>query len=283
MMKKTLYTLSLFLIFACNTKQNEAKIDKNFSLPKDDSEIKKFEQNFDGTWGLTNYFDSIIKNKELAKYRVQPPTWFAILLRIKNDSLTSFGSLIENEKSINLKSDTLTHFDTYGGKWSLTKSGENLILKQFPNQKNIDSTTYIYCKRNDLRLLTQEMDKVHKISSNITEHFNLKLFSGNYTNKKTNKEVVFKKNGQLTGIDNFDSYEVRNYFGTLHPHNNLDVITFIDSSTNEYKQLNWKFNNDVLTLTEFIPEIVNRFGKKTPTDNFVLGKKKIELKAMKKH
>ncbi len=233
-----------------------------------------------GTWGLTNYFDTIIVNKALAKFRLQPPTWFGIVLQINNDSLISYGSLVEIEKQLNLKSDTLVIFDSYGGRWDLIKREELLLLRQSPNQNKKDTTLYIYSKRNDLAFITQNMDRFNKIGNNVTKYFNEKLFAGSYQNTKGNKDVIFKSDGELVGFEKYDTYQVRNYFGTLHPHKNLDVITFSNSTTKESKQYNWKFKNEQLTLTEFIRETIIYNGKKVITDDYILGTEKFKLNTL---
>ncbi|WP_299365918.1 hypothetical protein [Winogradskyella sp.] len=50
----------------------------------------------------------------------------------------------------------------------------------------------------------------------------------------------------------------------------MDVITLINSQSKEHRQFNWKFENEELTLTEFIQD-----GK---TNNFLLGNNKIVFK-----
>lgn len=90
--------------------------------------------------------------------------------------------------------------------------------------------------------------------------------------------MIFGENGQLFGINGFDSYEVRNYFGTLHMHKNLDVITFKNKENNNYKQYNWIFSDDELLLTEFVYEKVTYDGKTYDGDYLILGKEKIKLK-----
>lgn len=124
------------------------------------------------------------------------------------------------------------------------------------------------------------MDRFHKIGSNVTKYFNEKLFAGNYLNG--NKKVVFKPNGELIGFEKYDTYQVRNYFGTLHPHKNLDVITFSNSTTNKSKQYNWKFDDGQLTLTEFISETIIYNGEEVITDDYVLGSEKFKLNTLSK-
>lgn len=283
MMKNIIYILGIVFISGNSNSNNDLlEIDIKGNDITDSIIINQTEFDLNGTWGLTNYFDTIVKYKELAKFRLQSPTWFGIVLQINNDSLISYGSLIEIEKLLNSKSDTLAILDSYGGKWDLIKNEELLLLRQSPNQKKKDSTLYVYRKRNDLAFITQNMDRFHKIGSNVTKYFNFKLFAGSYQNIKDNKEVVFKPDGALIGFEKYDTYQIRNYFGTLHPHKNLDVITFSNSTTKVSKQFNWTFKNGQLKLTEFIRESIIYNGEKVITDDYVLGSEKLILNTIGK-
>ncbi|WP_299443156.1 hypothetical protein [uncultured Aquimarina sp.] len=250
----------------CNSKQKKERVE--LQTPK--SNVSELN----GVWGLNNYFDNILADKQIAKYRLQPPTWFAILLEIKNDSLKSYGSIIELNYKLNYNSDTLAVFNSFGGKYALFKEKDKLLLTQFPNQERIDSTKYVFGKRNDLKSLLENQDRVHKISSSITNYFNENLIAGTYANLKSSTNVIFEKNGKLKNFKDFDKYEVRNYFGTSHPHKNMDVVTLVNSMSKERKQFNWKFENEELILTEFVRD--------NKTDYFLLGNNKIVLK-LKNH
>lgn len=276
MMRNTILILITCILLGCNSRQGKTK----FELTN--TELNDSKSNLNGIWGLNNYFNKILSDKEIAKHRVQAPSWFAILLEIKNDSITSYGSITELKEKLNHNSDTLTIFESFGGKYALIKKSDKLHLKQYKSQDTIDSITYTFSKRNDLKILLENQKRVYGISNNITTYFNEKLVSGTYYNLNNNEMVTFEKNGELKNFNGFDKYEVRNYFGTLHPHKNLDVITLTDSKQNTYKQFNWKFKDDKLILTEFIHETIEYKGKKEKTDGLVLGNNIIELK-LKNH
>ena len=281
MPKKKIYILGFVLLIVCvSAIANHIINSRDSSIEERDIIISNVESDLNGTWGLTNYFDTIIANKELAKYRLQTPTWFAIILEIENDSLRNFGSIYRNQYPIKQSNDTLTILSSYvtGENWSLIKEGLGLKLIQYPNPENIDSTIYIFRKRDDLNYFTKENRDFFIIDKNVSNYFNIHLFEGKYINKDTNQEVVFGNNGHLSGIDDFDFYEINNYFGTLHPYKNLDVIFFMNADIGRFKSYNWVFSNDELLLTEFVREKIMHDGETYDGDYFVLGKEKIRLK-----
>jgi len=268
-MKRLLYILIILGIISCQSNNNHKESEKeNVSQSND----------LIGTWGLTNYLDSIVTNKEVAKYRLLSPSWFGILLEVNEDSIISYGSIIEIETRLLNKKDTLAILDSWCGKWMLLQNQENLFLKQFPNQEDVDTTIYVYNQRDDLKEMIENLDKVHKLSSSMTKFLNEEIISGTYLNQKTNTKVEFLETGELNGINGFTEYEVRNYFGTLHPHKNLDVLSLKNKREDLPKQYNWKFEGDNLVLTEFENEIVKRNGEDVMTDYFILGKEIINLK-----
>lgn len=281
MMKNIIYILGIVFI-SCNSssKKDLLDTDSKDSGITDSVNITQDEFDLNGTWGLTNYFDTILTKKELAKYRLQTPTWFAILLEIDNDSLKSFGSIDNDHYLINRANDTLTTLtsNVSGDKWFIILKEPELKLIQHPNSERVDSTIYTFRKRDDLNYFTKDNKDFFVIANNVTDYFNEQLFEGKYINSTTNKEVIFGENGQLFGINGFDSYEVRNYFGTLHMHKNLDVITFKNNENKNYKQYNWVFSGNELLLTEFIYEKVMYEGKTYGGDYLILGKEKIKLK-----
>ncbi|MDF1699330.1 MAG: hypothetical protein P1U56_25985 [Saprospiraceae bacterium] len=268
-MKIFFYILIILGLISCQSNNNQKVLGK---------EKNSKSKDLIGTWGLSNYLDSIVATKEVAKYRLQSPSWFGILIEIEEDSIKTNGSIIEIETKLLNKKDTLAIFDSWVGKWMLLKKQKNLILKQFPNQENIDSSIYTYNRRDDLKEMTEHLDSVNNFSSSMTKYLNKEIISGTYLNLKTTTKVVFLENGKLNGIGNFTEFEVRNYFGTLHPHKNLDVLFLINETEDLVQHYNWRFEDNNLVLTKFENEIINRNGKDAITDDFVLGKETIKLK-----
>lgn len=282
-MKYKISLLALLIIslilFAFKTK-SEVQITGNTAMHLKQNNPK---QDLNGIWGLSNYFDTILTHKKLAEYRLQSPTWFGIMIEIKEDCLRTFGSIEQNEYSFEIKGDTLTNLFSYvtGYNWVLVQKGEELHLIPL-SKENKDSTIYIYRKRNDLNCLMSSTNQdLYTIGNNVTDFFNRALFAGKYIDKATNKEVVFTEDGGLLGIDDFNKYEVRNYFGTSHPYYNQDVI-YLSDGDKEYKDYNWVFSGEELVLTEFVNEIVSdEDGHSYEGDFYVLGEEKIILQLLK--
>ncbi len=281
-MKNIIYLVGAISLIACDLRYEKEtiKINNPSYVERDNLVMDETEFDLNGTWGLTNYFDTIIENKEIAKYRIQTPTWFAFLLVIENDSLKSFGSIGKDEYFIEKNSDTLTTItsDVAGDNWYLIIDKPKLKLVQYLEEERGDSTVYTFRKRDDLNYFTHNNIGFSTISKNVTEYFHEHLFKGKYRSTDSQKEVVFDENGRLTGIDGFNSYEVKNYFGTSHRHKNLDVITFKNSENNEYKEYNWVFSYNELVLTEFVNEKRSHKGENYYSDHLILGKKRIKLK-----
>lgn len=277
MIKKAIYIIGIILLLSwkLSTGQNLFVVVPNMT------EVEPQKSNFNGTWGLTSYFDSIVVHKELARFRLQTPSWFAILIEINNDTLKSFGSIEWNQQVMNSSKDTLALMtcEITGDRWLLLAHNQELKLVQYQHSREIDPTVYIYRKREDLNYFTKKNKDSFVIGNNVTQYFNKELFSGRYIDQANNQEVLFGENGALAGISGFDSYEVENYFGTLHMFNNLDVIRFSNSKTNEYKQYNWVFSNNELILTELIRDIeTDEHGETYESDKFILGTEIIKLK-----
>ncbi len=272
-MLKKLNHISLFILIlisiSCKTEKKNEGLNLNL-------ETESQNYNLNGTWVMTSYFDSIIKNKSISKYRIKSPTWHALIIEVSNDSLHNYGSIISGSEKISYDSDTLAILSGIGvaGDWILQKNKNKLKLSQIPNEHLIDTTLYFLEKRNDLGFLIKN-DSGGKVDfwDSTTEYFNDKLISGKYTYK--NDTIVFSKNRKVSNFKDYQSYRVVNYFGTSHPFNPYDVIFL--SNDKELKPYNWKFENDKLVLTNFKPKIEFHNGKEYVSDNHILGKERMEL------
>jgi hypothetical protein len=247
---------------------------KNNPVQIDSREVLyKTETSIDGIWGLTNYFDTIIAHRELARYRMQRPTWFGILLDIRDYKIFSYGSIYHDSDFYQLNNDTITTFETFDGDWWLIKKSSELILKQMPEARIPDSTIYIYRKRKDLFFMTQNFNPIYKsekIEPHVQSYFEKELFVGTYRIKGTDQIVSFESNNSIVGLQNYTTFKLDDYFGTSHPFNNEDVLFLTIESSREQDFWNWKFIGNELILTKLDDDPKNG-------DGFVLTKEIIRL------
>lgn len=131
-MKFLFFLLFIVLSFGgCQTKEPSKKVEKPVEIQK-----KEIQPSVKEIWGLTNYLDTIIEKKELAKYRLQAPSWFGILLEISEDSIISYGSIVEINDKLDKSKDTLYKFESIAGKWILLKKERKPNLKSITKSKN---------------------------------------------------------------------------------------------------------------------------------------------------
>lgn len=264
--------MSLALLSACQCPEASVVAEEEL-IPVDK---ENHPQNVIGLWGLTSYLDSIVINKEIARYRLAQPSWFAILIDIRKDSIFLHGSILDLALPLSIKGDTVATFNSFAGRWMLLQRDDQLLLQQSSNQSQKDTAPYHYRLRNDLRFLTKDLDPVHQLSSNITHYFHQQLLVGSYQNSQTNKAIEFHEGGQLTGFLPYNSYQIKDYFGTSHNYQNLDVVYFKQDTPLQWMPYHWKIKGQVLTLTKLV------LANKTPreavlSEQYVLGKETITL------
>lgn len=268
-MKIEIFIIIIFALFGCDSDSDE-----NHHANSDQG-VNNMESEFqlEGVWGLTNYFDTIIAHKEIANYRMQRPTWFGIILDIRDDRVFNYGSIYNDSGFYILNSDTIRIFEMYEENWCLLKSSPNLILRQLPNASKIDTAEYVYRKREDLVYMTKNFNPKFpsvKIEPYVSQYFEKELLQGTYVFKNSEKIVKFGSQNELEGFDNYTSYKVDDYFGTYHPFNNYDVLYLEVDTTEYYDCWNWKFIENELILTKFKQDWRDR-------DNFILTDEQIIL------
>lgn len=126
-------------------------------------------------------------------------------------------------------------------------------------------------------------DTTLSLSERLTNYFNKSLLAGSY--KLKDSFVTFKENGELTGLKNFTRYQIHNYFGTLHPYLEKDVVYFFDKGGKSISY-NWKFKKNQLVLTDFTyptkEQYLSNKKKGLSGDYYVLGNSMLVLTKDKK-
>ncbi len=256
---KLKYFLFLVIIFGCNQVEEPGKeVNVNESNPSEKKIIAPTEFNYDGVWIMTNYLDSIEKNKTIAKYRMLPASWFGILLKLEKDSLKAFGSIHNREYVLKKNNpDSLCVLDGINGKYLLSLNQETDQLELISIDDKKDTVKYVFRKRPEMKILIGNLDKYLDpgrtggflaLTENFIKYFDSTLIAGRYFLNE--QEINFGKTGHVDNFKNYHSYSVDIYFGTSHPFNNLDVLT-VKTETGDFDYWNWKFDGENLILTKF--------------------------------
>lgn len=272
------------LITGCkdeNKQSNDQKSIVNDSLTSQDTFSLK------GLWVMPDYIDSVLTYKTISKYRMQWPTWFAILIDIDDDTIRTYGSINDLQTSYNGDKDTICVFEkTVTGKWMLSFNEETQKLelrhiKLGTGRNEKDPKVYVLEKRPELSFLLDSLDKIHKTRTNMKNYLSKELFEGTYEVVGENRDVIFQSNNKIKGFQDFTEYHIDVYYGTSHPFNNLDNIKFYrnqnDNQDFNWEMFHWKFKGDTLILTPLIFEEFKHRGKKVRGEFLELSEKQIKL------
>lgn len=228
-------------------------------------------------WGLTNYFDSICKYKELTRFGLQLPTRISIILKIEGSKVTTIGSIEGRTVDLDLNSDTLAFWDSEvsGIRWFLVQ--DLPLLRLVRDGDTTMETEYVFRQGDDLKIFADTNGVRQSFESTVSDYFHTHLFEGVYYDRKTKTKVVFTRDGRVSGFMNFNRYNVNCYFGTAHPFRNFDAISFQADSSKLERTFNWRFEGNQLILRSFEHSKEFSDGKQYLTDFYEPGKEQIIL------
>jgi hypothetical protein len=239
----------LIFLISCGNGNYQRTVEQE--VKKEDSlSILKLQNQ--GIWVLSNYFDSVVIEKSIAKFRMNNINWSSLLLNFDNDTLRIYGSIYKQKIFIDYSGDTLPFKRIYENDlWSIILANDETIIKSF--KKENPEQKYIYRRMNEVEKQYIKIDENNwfSIDKGVEELFNVVLISGKYLYKK-NDTIAFEKNGQIKNFKNYTNFEIDNYFGTNHYFGNLDNIALI--SENSRETWNWKFIDNILILNKIKPK-----------------------------
>jgi hypothetical protein len=231
-------------------------------------------KSIDGFWILSEYIDGIFRDRAIAKHRMYPIAWSSLILQVRNDSLFSTGLLYSTLKEkINAESDTLCSIMEYS-KYTLFYDEQSdkilaKIIEPNPTDK-FKELTYHYRRIEEEAILDiinnsgwfLKRKFYFEIHQSFNDLFIDSLINGKYTSLDSStfgKILSLNKRGETDGFQNFNRFGIHDYWGTLHPYQNLDAMLFEDTtiekqnilpSKSEFSVFNWVFSGDTLILKE---------------------------------
>lgn len=203
-----------------------------------------------GIWVLTNYFDSMIRNKSVAKTALNKMSFHNIVIKLDGNKVQVGGVvnwLITFQR--NLDDDTFYFNSNFGKfKYFFNNGGLSCIMN---NDNNI---VYQYRRTNNTQL--NEIFEVYdraKFIDYMQRMIITDIFNGKFkiqTNSGDSNFITFNPNNSISGLYDFKSFRIHDYIGTFNPFKGLDAITFSNIG-NKKLYFNWSFSADTLILKKF--------------------------------
>jgi hypothetical protein len=205
--------------------------------------------NLNGYYGMSKYFQSKNTNADYIG---------TFLLKIENKKIIIFGTV-----------------NTWGSqyKYMINKSKDTILLENnFKIYRKSNNDNVIYFERCiDNKIEKTEYQKIPNIekvidekginSIRLSDFLNKTLIVGKY--KFKDKIIIFKENGKVVNLENFNNFRIRPRLGTN---------TYYDDRIIETEKGIWKYQkkNGNLILTKYS-------NKRDEYEMFILSDEKIEL------
>ena len=213
------------------------------------------QESLDGIWSLNQYFDTIDVNRKIAPHFYMYPTQFGSLLEVRGDTLYTYGWLINQALPFNRESDTLVTFKDWDeGKWHVLREKKQLHLVQDSSSEYRDSTLYTYRKRADLPFADNQIPEDFKVEEFLAAFFEAKFLQGIYIDQLSGKEVIFGKDGTVSGIGPFTHYQINDFSSRTQIFDLLEYDGVVLSNGESRTYYNWEWVGDTLKLVNFVPE-----------------------------
>lgn len=230
----------MLMIAACinttKTQETEVKKENNQPIPKAAK----------GIWILSDYMDSIVIDRSIAKHRVKPLSWTALQVEVSDSGLLCYGSINQGVFVGGNIGDGITLNEPASGIdiQYVYDASEDILLAL--NMK--DSTVSNYMRSAE-SFLYKDSGVFWDIEPKLHSYFVTNAFAGTYVNLATNDTVIFDPKYNMSGIGDFNQYNIDMFMGTSHPFNDGDRITYYGDNT---RAINYfEFKGDTLVLYSY--------------------------------
>ncbi|MDR2920313.1 MAG: carboxypeptidase-like regulatory domain-containing protein [Tannerella sp.] len=218
--------------------------------------ILMYWKHIEGYWVLTDYFDNIMKYKNIAEYRITPLADNAWAFRISNDSIHTAGLVHWLNLACSKNNNSIVSIESNNITFNLLYDLQSdIIIAQRKDQPNKE---YFYRKATGkLKDILINTPFNSKLWDAMTQYYTEELIAGTYENvADESNTLVLEPDGTMSGFGKYNHYDVHTFFGTSHPFDNHNTLVFTDSITNKSKHFKWTLYNNKLTLTfiQILPE-----------------------------
>lgn len=224
-----------------------------------------------GEWLIENYIDAIYRTQSIQKnYSKNHLVQQALFINIQDSLIQVCGTIdyIPKKEKHSFNLDSLFQIKTYRDQFF------TLYYDKIQNKlalKSSDSKTIFlrrFTKRESKFLSRKE---VTDYENGFNKLMNKVLFTGTYQlDKSPNIVIQFLTNGTIQGWDKYQSYHIKNWFGTLHWLPN-DMV-YLKTKEGEIETWTWSFKlkkSPYLTLKKVLP-LEKEDGMKVTEEKLVL-------------
>lgn len=216
-------------------------------------------KHLDEYWVLTDYFDNIMKYKNIAKYRITPLADNAWALRISNDSIHTAGLVHGLDLACSKNNNSIVSIESNNMTFDLFYDLQSDII--IAKRKDEPNKEYYYRKATGkLKEILINTPFNAKLWDAMTQYYTEELIAGTYENVADESNIlVLKPDGTMSGFGKYNHYKVHTFFGTSYPFDNHNTLVFTDTTTGKKKHFKWTLYNNKLTLTfiQILPETVD--------------------------
>jgi len=203
-----------------------------------------------GDWILVEFHDSIQAHKRIGAYRLPPPVWSALLLRVGPDPVDLYGSLRPHERASRASAgDTLLELNDHATMTFVHDPGSDRILVHWTDDERPERHGTLHYRRLLVNesFLTENLDQRFAFQKNYHGYLLRTLFAGDYVPLGSTKTFSISDSGAISGHPTWREFSFHDYFGTLHPYtNDMDALHFGTLDTSY--AFNWRFRSDTLIL-----------------------------------
>ena len=203
-----------------------------------------------GDWILVEFHDSIQAHKRIGAYRLPPPVWSALLLRVGPDPVDRYGSLLPHERASRTSAgDALLELNDHATMTFVHDPGSDRILVHWTDDERPERHGTLHYRRllANESFLTENLDQRLALRKNDHAYLLRTLFAGDYLPVGSAKAFSISDSGVISGHPSWREFSFHDYFGTLHPYtNDMDALHFGTADTSY--AFNWRFRSDTLIL-----------------------------------
>jgi hypothetical protein len=225
-MKHVINSIFILALVSCtNIQKNDKKSNDKF---------------LEGKWYYTAYIDSTVLNKRIHDYSwtVASLSYEVTFDNTNPDSCYFKGYHEETMMPLKKVGDNQYWAGDSIQHWTMTFENRKGTMIMEMNEYMDKS----YSQKADPR--TYYFEKRNEISEDIKTYFSRNIFKGIY--KDSIREIEFKDNFQVTGIDSATTFDVVLDFWEMVPQ--MDLIYFVEKDGKNATRYNWTFTDDKLIL-----------------------------------